>query len=186
MLSMHAVSVTLHFSSPFHPTSSTLFFFFKKKNSWSRCCTPSTISIAVVTLRILPERTWSLMTSLASPQVMSPRTTISWRLVSSPLQSPWPRHSSPSNGSSRMWFTLTPRSRRCFITHTEYMSITPSDKACLMVSRRPCRKERGDLLLEEQGDLLWKEVMSLTLHMYRFGLFWTDRGSKSSPSQAEI
>ena len=51
---------------------------------------------------------------------MSPRTTTSWRLMSSPSQSPWPTHSSPSNGSSRMWITMTPRSRRCFITHTEY------------------------------------------------------------------
>ena len=39
---------------------------------------------------------------------------------------------------------MTPRSRRCFITHTECMSITPSEKACLSVSRRrPCPKERG-------------------------------------------
>ena len=50
------------------------------------------------------------------------------------------RWSSPSNGSLRMWITMTPRSRRCFITHTEYMSITPSEKACLSVScRRPFR-----------------------------------------------
>ena len=54
-----------------------------------------------------------------------------------------------------------PRSRRCFITHTENMSITPSEKPCLLVSRRrPCPKERRDPLLKEQGDLLWKEVSS--------------------------
>ena len=63
---------------------------------------------------------------------------------------------SPSNGSSRMWITMTPRSRRWFITHTEYTSITPSEKACLLVSRRrPCPSERGDPLWREQGDLLW-------------------------------
>ena len=44
-------------------------------------------------------------------------------------------------------------------THTENMSITPCEKACLLVSRRrPCPKERGDPLLREQEDLLWKEV----------------------------
>ena len=48
-----------------------------------------------------------------------------------------------------------------FITHTENMSITPSEEACLLVSRRrPCPKEREDPLLTEQGDLLWKEVRS--------------------------
>ena len=57
--------------------------------------------------------------------------------------------------------TMTPRSRRYFITHTENMSFTPSEKACLLVSRRrPCPKERRDPLLKEQGDLLWKEVRS--------------------------
>ena len=58
-------------------------------------------------------------------------------------------------------YTMTPRSRRGFITHTENMSITPSEKACLLVSRRrPCPKERGDPLSKEHGDLLWKEVRS--------------------------
>ena len=86
-------------SSPFHPTSSS-------SHSLSISCSPSCSSSAtlraVVTLRIPPKRRWSLMTSLTSPQVMSPRTTTSWRLMSSPSQSPWPSHSSPSNGSSRM------------------------------------------------------------------------------------
>ena len=37
--------------------------------------------------------------------------------------------------------------RICFAKHTEYTSITPSEKACLSVSRRrPCPSERGDLL----------------------------------------
>ena len=34
---------------------------------------------------------------------------------------------------------MTPRSRRCFITHTEYTSITPSEKACLSVTE--CQAE---------------------------------------------
>ena len=50
---------------------------------------------------------------------------------------------------------MTPRSRRCFITHTEYMSITPREKACLSVSRRrPCPSEQGDPLESEQRDPL--------------------------------
>ena len=60
--------------------------------------------------------------------------------------------------------------------HTENMSITPSEKAGLLVSRRrPCPKERRD-------DLLWKEVRSKTLSTHRLELFWTDRKSKSSPN----
>ena len=51
---------------------------------------------------------------------------------------------------------MTPHSK-----HTEYMSITPSEKACLSVSRRrPCPSERGDLLESEQGDLLDQVVRS--------------------------
>ena len=30
--------------------------------------------------------------------------------------------------------------------------------------------------------LLWKEVKNSTLNTHRLGLFWTDRGSKSSPT----
>ena len=106
------------------------------------------------------KREMGLLTSRTPAQVMSPTTATSWRLVSSPPQSPWPSNSSPNNGSSRMWITMTPRSRRCFFTHTENMSITPNEKACLLVSRRLCPKERGDPLLKEQGDLFWKEVRS--------------------------
>ena len=137
----------------------------------------------VVTVCTPPTRRWGPRTNPSPTQVMSPRTTTSWRLLSSPSQSPWPSNSSPSNCSSRMWIMMTPRSRRCFITHTENMSITPSEKACLLVSRRrPCPKELGDPLLKEQGDLLWKEVRSLTLNTHRLELFWTDRKSKSSPN----
>ena len=50
---------------------------------------------------------------------------------------------------------MTPRSRRCFTTHTEFTSILPSEKACLSVSRRrPCPSERGDPWDSEQDDLL--------------------------------
>ena len=82
-----------------------------------------------------------------------------------------------------MWITMTPRSRRCFITHTEYTSITPSEKACLSVSRRrPCPNERRDPLWREQGNLFWQVVRSQTLNTHRLELFWTDRKIKSSPN----
>ena len=47
---------------------------------------------------------------------------------------------------------MTPRSRRCFITHTEYRSITPSEKACLSVSRRRlCPDRTGRSVGERTG-----------------------------------
>ena len=152
-------------SSPFHPTSSSPH---SSSISFSPSCTSSTTLRAVVTLRTSPKRRWCPLTNSTSTQVMSPRTTTSWRLMSSPLQSPWHSHSSPSNGSSRTWITMTPRSRKCFITHIEYMSITPSEKACLWVSRRrPCPRDRGNPLSKEwqkattdRGNPLSKEVKS--------------------------
>ena len=36
-----------------------------------------------------------------------------------------------------------PQSVRCSSMHTENKSITPSEKACLLVSRRPCPIDRG-------------------------------------------
>ena len=66
---------------------------------------------------------------------MSPRTTTSWRLVSSPSQSPWPTHSSPSNGSSRMWITMTPRSRRCFIKNAHRVHVYHSQREGLSVGQ---------------------------------------------------
>ena len=99
---------------------------------------------------------------------MSPTPTTSRRLSSSPTQNPWPTHSSPSKGSSRTWSTMTPHSRICFTKHTEYMSITLSEKACLSVSRRrPCPSEPGDPLESEQGDLLDQVVRSWMLQMHR-------------------
>ena len=143
MSSMHAVSVTLPLCVLHSITSSS----HSLTISCSPSCTSSTILRALVTLRTPPRRRWTPVTNPASPQVMDPKTTTSRRLMSSPLQSPCPTHSSSSNGSSRMWITMTPRSTRCFIKHTEYMSITPSGKASRSVSRRRlCPKERSDLL----------------------------------------
>ena len=72
--------------------------------------------------------------------------------------------------------------RRCFTTYTEYMSITPSEKACLLVSRRLCPSERWDPLESEQSDLLDQMVRSWTLDTHRLELCWTDRKSKPSPN----
>ena len=93
-------------SPPFHPTSSSPC---SSSISCSSCC-PSTSTRLVVTLRTPPTRRWGLRTNPTSQQVMSPKPTTSWRLMSSPSQSPWPSHSSLSNGFSKM---------RCFITHNE-------------------------------------------------------------------
>ena len=84
--------------------------------------------------------------------------------------------------------TITPRSRRCLKTNTENMSITPSEKACPLVSRRrPCPKERGNPLLKqwqkamiERSNPLLNQVKNKPLNTHRLELFWTDRGSKSS------
>ena len=60
------------------------------------------------------------------------------------------------------------------MTHTEYMSITPSEKTCLSVSRRrPCPNERSDLLEKEGGDLL-----SQVVRMHILELCWTDKKSE--------
>ena len=57
-----------------------------------------------------------------------------------------------SKRGSRTWSTMTPHSRICFAKHTEYMSITLSEKS--VSRRRACPSERGDLLESERGDLL--------------------------------
>ena len=80
-------------------------------------------------------------------QVMSPTTTSSRRLMSRPSQSPRPGNGSSSNGSSRTWITTMPQSVRCSSMHTGNKSINPSEKACLLVSRRrPCPIDRGNPL----------------------------------------
>ena len=70
--------------------------------------------------------------------------------------------------------TMTPRLRICFAKHTEHMSITPSEKTCLLVSRRLCPKERCDLLERDPGDLL-----SQVVRMHRLELCWTGKGANS-------
>ena len=79
------------------------------------------------------------------------------------------------NDSSRMWITTMPQSVRCSSMHIENKSVTPSEKACLLVSRRrPCPTDRGNLL--------WKEVKKLNTEYAQIRTLWTDRGSKSSPT----
>ena len=90
------------------------------------------------------------------------------------------------------------QSARCSSKHTENMSITPSQKACLSVSRRrQCPIERGNSLLKqwqntsvkatiERCNSLWKHVKDETLNRHRLGLFWTDREQIFADFQAEI
>ena len=139
-------------SSPFHPTS---YSSYSPSISSSSCCLSTSTRIRSNTVYSANKEMGSIDESYSNTGC-EPK-----RVISSPSQGPWPSNSSPSNGSSRMWITMTPRSRRCLITHTEYMSITPREKACLLVSRRrPCPKEPGDPLLKEHKNLLWKEVRS--------------------------
>ena len=94
----------------------------------------------------------------------------SQRRTSSSIRSPWPSNGSPSNGSSRTSITMMAQSVRCFLTHTENKSITPSEKACLLVSRRrQCPIERGNPLMKswqkatiERSNPLLKQVKNET------------------------
>ena len=96
--SMHEVSVSLRlWALHSHPTSSSPY---SPSISLSSCCPPTSTRI-VVTLCTPPTRRWILRTNPTPAQVMSPKTTTSWRRMSSPSQSP-PRNSSPS-------ITMTPR-----------------------------------------------------------------------------
>ena len=124
---------------------------------------------------VLRQEGWGLQTNPTPAQVMSPRTTTSWRRMSGPSQSPRPSN----NGSSRMWITTMPQSVWCSSMHTQNKSITPSEKACQLVSRRrSCPKERGNPLM--------KQVRSWTLNIHRLELFWTDREQILADFQAEI
>ena len=94
-------------------------------------------------------------------------------LFLSPSQSPWPSNSSPSNGSSRTWITMTPRSRRCFITHTECMSITVCRSVIV------CVRANGETRCLENGETNgWKR--SGTKHWTR-----TDQNS-FGPTEEQI
>ena len=98
---------------------------------------------------------WGLLTNPSPTQVMSPRTTSSQRRTSSSIRSPWPSNGSPSNDSSRTSITMMPQSVRCSSKHTENKSITPSEKVCLLTSRRrrQCLIERDNPLLKQ-----WQKV----------------------------
>ena len=63
--------------------------------------------------------------------------------------------------------------------HTENMSITPSEKACLLVSRRLCPKE--------QGDLFWRSGQELNVENAQIGTL-LDRQKEQilAECQAEI
>ena len=57
-----------------------------------------------------------------------------------------------------------PQSVRCSSLHTENKSITPSEKACLLVSRRrPCPIDRGNPLWKEGQEVNTEQAYNRTL-----------------------
>ena len=122
---------------------------------------------------------------------MSPRTTFSQRRTSSSIRSPW----------TEQWFPPEQRfledvdyddaaiGEMRFNAYREQVYHSQRD-ACLLVSRRrQCRIERSNMLLKqwqkatiERCRPLIKQVKNKTLNKHRLGLFWTDRGSKASPT----
>ena len=83
---------------------------------------------------------------------------------------------------------MTPRSRRCFTTHTKYLSITPGVKACLSVSRRrPCPNERRDPVVERTGRPVVANSLELNVGIAQIGTL-LDRQKEQilAECQAEI
>ena len=109
------------------------------------------------------------------PQVMSPTTTSSRRLMSNTPRSPW-----LSNGSLKTSTTMTSPSVRRSLMRAEDEPITLKKKACRPVCRRQSVViERRNLLFADLCRAL-KKLRGKTLKANRLGLFWTDTGSNSS------
>ena len=70
----------------FESSISFYFLFSFSSISWTSSCTSSTTLRTVVTLPTSPKRRWTQLINPTSSQVMSPRTTTSWRLMSNPSQ----------------------------------------------------------------------------------------------------
>ena len=159
----HVISSTYVMSVSPRPWSPLSFTSSSSHSSFISCTssrTSSTTLRAVATLRTPPKRVWTLLTTPTSSQVMSPTPTTSRRLTSSPTRVLDPP-TVPEQGFLEDVEYVTPHLRICFTKHTEYMSITPSEKACLSVSRRrQCPSERCDPLESEQDDLLDQVVWS--------------------------
>ena len=110
--------------------------------------------------------------------LMSPTTTSSRRLMSSSTRSPW-----PSNGSLKTSTTMTSPSVRRSSMRAEDEPITLKEKACRPVC---CRRQYvmielwDQLFAVTQVTRMVKKFRDKTLKTNRLGLYWTDRGSKSS------
>ena len=120
--------------------------------------------------RALPLRSWVTRTKRTPPQVMSPTTTSSRRLMSSTPRSPW-----PSNGSLKTSTTMTTPSVRRSSMRAEDEPITLKKKACRPVCRRQSVMiERWDPLF---ADLCRapKKLRDTTLRMNRLGLSFSDK-----------
>ena len=138
--SMHEVSV----SSDFLISSSPSLSFSHSSSTSSSSCYPSTSpSLSIKSPMHFAKEMGSTDESFSNPS--EPKD-----YEPSSIRSPWPSNGSPSNGSSRTWITTMPQSVRCSSMYTENKSVTPSEKACLLVShRRPCPIERGNPLLKQ-------------------------------------
>ena len=164
------VSSTPAFTSS--PSSSSL---------WSPCCSCcSTLQTSTVwwtnTLRTSAEDLGTLAENVP-PQVMSPTTTSSRKLMSITPKSQW-----PSNGSLETSTTMTSPSVRRSLTRAEDEPITPKKKACRPVCRRQwVMKERvNPLFAVTRVTSKVTKFRGKTLKANSLGLSWTDKGSKSS------
>ena len=111
-------------------------------------------------------RRWRPRTSPSPTQVMSPTTSSSRRLLSSPSQSPRSGNGSRSNGSSSTWITTMPQWERCSSMHTEnkfgqsssFMSDRSGQPVVERVAKSPDRSgqpvvERGQELNTEHAQI---------------------------------
>ena len=125
-----------------------------------------------------PLRTLAPWPRTSLPQVISPTSTTSRRLMSNTSRSP-----RASSGSPMTSTTMTSPSARCSLTHAEDEPITLKKKACRPVCRRQSVMiERGDPLLAHlvHKFRVSKKLRDTPLKVNRLGLSWNDKESRFS------
>ena len=143
-------------SSKFHPTFS---FSHSLSISYISSCTSSTTLRVVLTLRTSPKRRWTLLTNPTSPSLWAQELRLHGDLCRVPHKvrdSATILRATVLRGCGLRWH----RARGdAFMTRTEYTSITPSEKACLSVSRRrPCGENRETCCGKWSGAKRWKRT----------------------------
>ena len=124
---------------------------------------------------VLPLRTLAPWPRTSLPQVMSPTTTSSRRLMSNAPRSP-----RANSGSLVTLSTMTPPSARRSLTRAEDEPITLKKKDRRPVCRRPSVMiERGDPLFPHLCRAP-KKLRDTTLKANRLGLSWSDKESRFS------